>query len=309
MMKKQLQTTDTGFKVLEILKFLVKQDASQKELEEKLYELGKKDYAPETLQRYINTLKFVGLEISKSQKTGCYHLENTPFTINPDSDELETLCNLENFVYSLNNHKLSKEFDEFFRHLSRFLPSSKLKEYFEIKLKNPKPDFDHKQLEEKINIFEGYCAQEQKIEIEYEEENGNTDLFKVVPKEILYEQNSIFLFCYITEKAINKKFLLQNIVSHKQLPTKAGNTNFLNTAVFECRGRLAKNYKLKPSERIINSTGKSIIISNSLEDRDVLIRRILKYGENAKILQPKNLVDEIINTIDKMIENIERTEE
>ena len=309
MIKDKFQETDTGFKVLEILKLLVKQDVSRQDLENRLYSLSKKDFSPETLQRYINTLRFVGLEVLKDNKTGYYHLENTPFTINLDTDELETLCDFENYVYSLNNHRLTKEFDEFFKHLSRFLTSDLLNKYREIKLQKPKSDSQNKALEAKINIFESYCKDNLRLEIEYEEEKDKTEVFVVEPKEILYEQNSVYLICYIPQSASNRKFLLENIVSYKQLPTKSGNTNFLNTAVFECRGRLAKNYKLKESERIINSSDEKIVVSNSHSDKYVLMRRILKYGENAKILQPQTLVEEIVDTIDKMIENIERTEE
>ena len=108
------------------------------------------------------------------------------------------------------------------------------------------------------------------------------------------------------DDASNKMVNIKNIISVKQLPKKSSGNKFLNTVVFECFGRLAKNYKLKPSEKIINSSTDSVIISNAEEDREILLRRILKYGENARLLRPESLRNKMTEILDEMIENRER---
>lgn len=300
------QETDTGLKVIEILKLLTKQDVSGREIEEKLYCLNKKDCSPETIQRYINTLKYSGLNITKSGKTGKYHLENRPFSVNLTDRELKALCFLDNYVSGLNNKKLSAEFENFFNDLSKYFTEDLKEKYHKLKQNSTnKSIYSYKHLADKINTFEDLCKDNLRTEIVYED--GKTYITE--PKELIYDKNCVYLICYIPYDACNKMFLIDKISSYKQLPTKAGGGNFLNTAVFECKGRLAKNYKLKPSERIINSSSESVIISNAQEDKEILLRRILKYGENAKVIQPKSLSEEMVKMINKMIQNCERTRE
>ena len=90
-----------------------------------------------------------------------------------------------------------------------------------------------------------------------------------------------------------------------QLPRKAQEINYLNTVVFELYGRLANSYKLKPSESVINFEQGKIVVSNSEEDRDVLLRRLLKYGENCKIVTPKSMQEEMISLTNEMLKNLE----
>ena len=292
---------DTCLKVLEILKLMADKEISYNSA---VREIG--DLTHETFVRYVNTIKYAGFDVSKSDKSGKYKLETRPFAVNLTDSELETLGFLEDYAESLNSHQLRKNFDDFFKQLSSYLPEECLAKYKKQRA-GRKHDikFNYKHLEAEINTFEGFCRDNQKLEITDSE--GKTCV--VEPKEIIYDKNCVYLSCYIPKEACNRRILIGDIASYKQLPTKSGSGKFLNTTVFECSGRLAKNYKLKPSERIINSSAEKVIISNAGEDRTLLLKRILKYGENARILQPKSSCEEMVKILDEMIENCERTKD
>ena len=130
-----INKADTGLKVIEILKLLTRQDASALEIEELLYGLNEKDHTQETILRYINTLKHAGLNIIKSTKTGKYHLENQPFTIDLTDKELQILCFLDYYVQSLNNKKLSIQFETFFNDLSKYFSEELKEKYHKLKKK------------------------------------------------------------------------------------------------------------------------------------------------------------------------------
>ncbi|MBR6162695.1 WYL domain-containing protein [bacterium] len=297
-MKDKFKELDTGLKVFEILKYLAKQDASYHDLERILSKISAKELSDETILKYINTLKYSGLNITKSGEV--FRLENQPFMINLTEEELETLANLEAYSKSLNNERVNKEFSDFLNKISKYL-SPLLKEKY-IKLRETstaKPMYDYKDREDLIRLCEKYLEDNLRLEIE---ENGKGK-FVFEPAEIIYDKTSVYLSGYLPETASNKRINVKNIISVKQLPTRAAGNKFLNTVVFECFGRLAKNYKLKPSEKIINSSENSVIISNAQEDRDLLLRRILKYGENAKLLRPQSLRDRMKEILNEMIEN------
>ena len=290
---------DTGLKVLEILKLISEKEVSYLEAAKEIVEL-----TPETFLRYINTIKYAGFNVSKSAKSGKYKLERKPFAVDLTDSELETFGFLEDYVESLNSHHTKKEFDEFSEELFQYLTEDCKTKYKKQRAgRRCDIKYSYKHLEAEINIFESFCRDKLKLEIVDKDEKT----YVVEPKEIIYDKNCVYLSCYIPKEAGNKRILIEDIVSYKQLPTKSGGSNFLNTAVFECSGRLAKNYKLKPSEKIINSSSDCVIISNANDDRDILMKRILKYGENAKILQPKSFREEMVKILDEMIENCERT--
>lgn len=304
-MRENYKELDTGLKVFEILKYLLKQDASYYDLGQIIERLGKKECSDETILKYINTLKFSGLNITKTENKGVFRLENQPFMINLSEEEIETLSELEAYTKALKNEKLTKEFCSFLNNISKYFSRELKEKYNKIEVI---PRYDYKADEDKIRLFEKYCADNLRLELEYKT-GKSSEKYIVEPAEIIYDKKSVYISGYLPEKASNKRFNIRNISFVKQLPTRTTGKQFLNTVVFECRGRLAKNYKLKPSEKIINSSSDSVIISNAQEDREMLLKRILKYGENARILRPQSLKDEMTKILDEMIKNCERVQE
>ena len=103
----------------------------------------------------------------------------------------------------------------------------------------------------------------------------------------------------------NRKISISAIKEMKQSPKKASGVSMLNSVVFEVYGRLASLYKLKPSEKVINFSNNHLTISNTEEDKDVLIRRLIKYGENCKIIRPQSVQKEFLELTNNILKNLE----
>ena len=89
------------------------------------------------------------------------------------------------------------------------------------------------------------------------------------------------------------------------MPQKSTNVNKNTSVTFEIYGKLASLYKLKPSEKLVDFTEGSRTISNTDEDKDVLLKRLLKYGENCKILKPESYQKELLSLTDDILKNLE----
>ncbi|MGD9580485.1 MAG: WYL domain-containing protein, partial [Vampirovibrionia bacterium] len=90
-----------------------------------------------------------------------------------------------------------------------------------------------------------------------------------------------------------------------QLPYKSQyqpNNDSINV-VFKLTGKLARIYKLYENEVIVEKKNSPyhIIISSNVEDDELLISRLLKYGEFCEILSPFNSRRKIINIINELI--------
>ena len=124
-------------------------------------------------------------------------------------------------------------------------------------------------------------------------------------REIVEKQNECYIVCYIPSLGKNKKIPVCTITSITQLPKRAANMNLNNSVTYELYGRLLKSYKLKTNESLIAFNKNYLLISNYNEDRDLLMRRLLKYGENCKILSPKDFAEDFKKYLEMMLKNLE----
>lgn len=307
-MRQKIKKNETSLRVLEVLKMLIAEPVSAEDLITKIGIQQNIDniYTKETLLKYFNTLELVGLKIEKRKKDKKYSLKNFPVEIELTEKELKVLCLLEGYVKNLYQKRIETPFYEFLKNLERGFSKETLAIYKSIKSNNVmKTDIDFLCSSSLIRKLEKFCIDSQKLKIGYlSKSNKSTEIFIVEPKSILYEVDKVYLVVYNPKLAQNQKLLLENIIHVVQLPQKAGFNSSPNTVVFELKGRLAKSYKLKEGEKLINYSGNNMVVSNSKEDKMILFKRFLKYGENCKILQPVVMRKEFISFVDKVLKNL-----
>ena len=303
-MKKPEKNHDTGLRILEVLKILLEKNLSKTELIEKLKEndLVENVYSQEAFLKYFNTFELSGLKLNRLQ--GKYFLNNALLKTNLSKKEQEMLVFIIKSIKKLNN-KSEEEI------MNNFL--LKIDKYVDIDLNNELNNIANKEASIqnsnirnnvietlKLLIYEG-----QKVNITYKKTDNTeeTDTFEL--KEIIEKDNCIYVVCYSPLLGRNKKININSIKSLNQLPQKISGVCHLNSIVFEVYGRLASLYRLKPSEKVIDFSNNHLTISNTEEDKDSLLLRLLKYGENCKIIRPKSLQEEFINLTNDILKNLE----
>lgn len=303
-MNKPEKKHDTGLRILEVLKILLEKNLSKTELIEKLKEndLVENVYSQEAFLKYFNTFELSGLKLNRFQ--GKYSLNNALLKINLSKKEQEMLILLINSITKLNN----KSEEEIMRNF--FL---KINKYIDIDLNNELDNIINKETSIQnsnirnniIETLKHLIYEEQKVNITYKKTDNTeeTDTFEL--KEIIENDNCIYVVCYSPLLGRNKKININSIKSLNQLPQKISGVCYLNSIVFEVYGRLASLYRLKPSEKVIDFSNNHLTISNTEEDKDSLLLRLLKYGENCKIIRPKSLQEEFINLTNDILKNLE----
>ena len=98
------------------------------------------------------------------------------------------------------------------------------------------------------------------------------------------------------------RFLTDDIEMIEVLPLKVNNITITNSVVFEVYGGLVGNYRLRDCEKVQSFSDSVKVIVNSGEDKDLLLKRLMKYGENCKIISPKSFQMEFKQKIHKMKE-------
>ena len=98
---------------------------------------------------------------------------------------------------------------------------------------------------------------------------------------------------------------IDSIIDIKQFPTISSSPEISTTVVYQIRNNLAKSYKLKQWESTdgkFDENGWLSIINND-ENFDVLIKRLMRYDYDCRIVSPKSVKDRMLAMLDDTLKN------
>ena len=275
MTKSNLKTSETTKRVALLLKELVKKPLSYDDMLKLLSEKGEKPvYTTEVLNKYINTLRTLGLQVKRID--GKYTLLTFLFQLVLSKQETNVFNNLETSILKYGTDKNIKCFLDIKKKILKFFDVNSQREinnYVEQFLTTP--------LGLKIKMFEKICDDELTVKIKY---SGET--ITVEPKQVLFTEKKIYFECFDIKKIETRKLPLQKITLVSQEPVKNKNIIASNAVIYEIRNRLAQNYILKEGESIIFQNDEKKVIKAENEDYELLTKRLIRYKNNCKIIKP-----------------------
>jgi len=310
-MKKILKMSSSAYRVLLLIKALNENEYTLDGLNNFFYNEPDiiRTFSKEVMFKYLNTLRAAGYKIEKPNPF-TYKLLKAPVFLNLSEEELKSLVILENFVEGLYLKRLKKDFDSFMKKITRYLSDDHIAflNNYRIEYK-ANPDYNiskYSKYSDLIKQFEQYCIEDQKIAIKYKQP------FDIKEKDIIFEPKSIkfntvhvYIFGY-NPLIGEKQFInLDYILEVEQLPVKSQSNYSLSPVTFKLKGRLSKRYRLYENEKIVETDEKngSITVSAYVEDKNLLIQRLLKYGDLCELIYPKDLRDKMIEILDDALQN------
>lgn len=296
---------DACIKLFEFLKMLYENDV---EFEKVLDHFSEGNYdgtsnTHVTINKYLNALKIFGVKIKKIDRK--YKLINSFYELDLNQNDFKSIVLLENYLELLPNGKKRNNLSQFLKNLQiRYNDTIQNLRAVNNNTQNLYLSFCHSEIVEQIKLCEKYCQDKQKLEIIYIN-NTNEEINLICsPIELVYEKRKICLRTVGNNGSRIHEIPIEQIRSIKQLPTTTSNMAIPTTVVYKIKNRLAKNYKLRNWERLdnIETNGNKIII-NKDEDLNLLLRRLMRYGKECEIISPKFLRYEMIELINKTLEN------
>lgn len=298
------QSHDTGLRILEVLKVLMEENLTTNELIERLRVNYNFEgvYSQEVFHKYFNTFDMLGLKIKRQGNK--YSLSNSIFKVDLSKKEEKALINLVKSIKKLNDKSLEEIICKLIYKIDKCVDVD-LNAVLNKTLEDEKLLYNNNIKQNDILTLKNMLYEEQSVCIEYRRKSNVIEKIVVELKEIIEKDNKKYVLCYNPSIGRNKRICIDSIISVKQLPKKVSGVCFLNSVVFEVYGRLASLYKLKPSEKVIDFSNNHLTISNTEEDKDTLLLRLLKYGENCKIVRPKSMQEDFINLTNEILKNLE----
>lgn len=292
-----IKIANAGYRVLELLKELIKHPLTPTELLKCIEDSTDNNFRQELVLKYINTLRLLNLNVIKIN--GKYCLQNSIEKIDYNKQDLSMFLFLQNYSKKINHEYLKDNLIEVLQLLERTFPyktkklisSNKISTYH---IKKPLEIRDGN-----IKKYEKYCEDRQKIDIIYRNENLEEIFYRLAPVNVIYKKGKAVLVTYNSTENSYIEFFVENIISSKQSPQKHPN-NYSASVLFKLKNRLAKSYIVKKGEIILEYTDDYVIVSNKTEDKELLIRRLLRYYDQCEILYPESCRKRLVELVTQM---------
>ncbi|MBO6087712.1 hypothetical protein J6P92_05120 [bacterium] len=254
-----------------------------------------------TLNKYLNALKIFGINIKKVKHK--YTLQSPVYKINFSNEDYKCINLLKEHFNNLPEGKNKKTFESFLRALEIRLDDTG-KNNAEANISPNDTKFSSSEMVEQIKLYNKYCQDKMKLEILYTNDKGENINLLCSPQEVSYIKRKVCLKVIGNNGSRIYDIPLEAVKSINQTGSKVSGQSIPTTITFRIKNRLAKNYRMRDCEHLetIESNGNKIIV-NQGEDLDILLKRLMKYGNECEVISPKFYKDEILNRINKTLSN------
>ncbi len=303
-MHKQDKSNNTGLRILEVLKILRENEVTKHELIDKLKNISNIEnvYTQEAFIKYFNTLEAIGIHVEKEGRV--YKISNSFENINLSSEEQSIVLKLLKYANKLYNIKEEQAIYNVFKKAQKNI-NINTKQIIDNIIKENNAFYNENIKNNIINTIINYINDEQLVSITLKKNNSPNETVIVEIKNVTEKNNKIYITCYNSSWAKNRKICIDSVIEMKQLSKKSPNVYIKNSTVFEIYGRLIKSYRIRPNEKVLELNGEKLTISNEGEDFDSILLRLLKYGENCKVIKPLFLQKQLIDLTENMLKNLE----
>lgn len=273
-----------SIKVLNFLQLLLSQDLSMNDLISRYRLYHNEECSNFVISKYINTIRYCGISVEKVNQE--YKITKFPIGLKFSDLDLSILNDLKNCCEKVRIPQVVKNMNSIIERINKRIGYS-LEDVSYFLIKNPI-----------IIDFEKACETGQKIRLILE----NNNILTCDPIKILVEDNSVSILVF--NKNESREFNINEITSLEISPQKSSQMFIPTTVIFELKGSLAKNYQVRNNEEVldITSDGK-LLIKNRFEDKIKLIHRLMRYGDNCKLISPKSYVLDMTELLDRTLSN------
>ena len=297
------QVSLTGIRSLVLLGLLIDRPLSLDEIRKEFlkYNIIDDTSSYDILRIDLNTLRSMGCEISRAKKStnNKFVLTVHPFMLDITEDEIRVLKQAFSRLKSDLNLTSAINFHRLFIKIAKNVKNPEVAE--ELHGLSP---IKHYNLE-LIDKVQNYCKERKILNFIYKSPAEKDEIQKtVVCKEVMLKNNKIYLYCY---DSVYKKNLTLNLDRIKRIISCQDNNGDDDNTV----GKIKVEFKLKEfgiqglseDEKILEGDLKSgFLIEGNYYNEFLAYQRILSFGANCTVIEPKDFKQNIIKKLKKMKE-------
>ena len=269
---KQLNTT--GMRVILLFAKLLESPKSLEELvaEYKNNPLIRAGISDDSIRYDINALRDAGCVISRVTKIRTkYALLEHPFEIGLKASHVKALKKIYNKVYENLSFEELLAIDSLLEKIKSYTRNENLKD--ELSKISKIADIDKDILSELLK----YSSKNYQISINYKSKNGLIKKHDIVLEKIGFRHDKLYMFCYDLKLQKNAFYKVKNI------------SEILNIN--------PENYAFSDNEKLLEVSGKDLIIEAETDTEFIMMQDVLKFGQRCVVLSPMEFRNKIIKVI------------
>jgi len=250
------------------------------------------------INKAINALKVFGIKIIKSNNK--YQLESSLYSLNYNIDDLKTISLLIKANETFPDEKVKDDISQIIKEL-RLRMDNNTRKTLSTLSSNHDFSFFYDNLKDQITQCKELCKNKTTFSITYIKK-GKPFSIKGYGKDVIFDTKNAYLQMYDSVNNVIVEIPLPNILKLDIGHSKFNMPETATTVTFKISGRLAKTYKLKENETLLEiDKDKNLIIVNRDEPINKLIPRIMRYSDCCQVIGPKSLKEEIKHIINNTL--------
>lgn len=290
----------TGYRTLVILGLLMESPKSNDEINEYFFnhQYIKEKFSNDTLRIYINSLRQIGCEITRANKSNKqkYELLSHPFTYEIPQKQVTALEKLYKNMYDKIDIREVLSVEKLFEKLSSYTKTKESLKNISV-LKNI-----NKEILEDLII---HCKNNNQITLLYNSPKSNAKKIEIVADKLSFKSGKLYLFGNNLTHKEYSYFLVERIVEICSIKFQKENKNFPSLKViYELNN---KEYLPKDDEKIIKQTKDKLIIEVNSKNEFSLTQRILHMANDCKVIYPEDFKKKLLKKLKIMESSYENT--
>ena len=286
----------TGYRTLFVLKLLLEKGRSTDEiisiLEKNKY--TSKSLSKDTLRVTLNTLKKAGCKLSRPVQSNNYKYEilSHPFGLNLSQDDMNILFKIRQKIAENISWNEIIRLNEFYEKIFTLTFNENL--MLNEQYTRPLINIDKYVL----NTLTNPHLAGKKLKLIYASPQNGEEELDVIYKKLKYDNENLYLWCYIFKYNVNNYLNLEKIKSliSVSIADYTDKDNYYDV-VYKIWGEAAFTFNKKDYETIIEQTDENITVKASVTNDFWFIQRILLFGSDVKIISPEAFKEKMINKI------------
>lgn len=250
------------------------------------------------LNKAINALKVFGIKITKRKNK--YILDSSLYSLNYDIDDLKSISLIINAIENFPDEKTKDNVSQLVKNLQIRMNNSAKNTLTNLAFSHDF-SFFYTDLKEQIESCKELCKTQMLLYVTYLQ-NGKECHAKGMAKDITFDTKNAYLQMFDTDNNLALEIPVTNILDLKPDTLKCKSMENATTITYEIYGRLAKTYRLKENESLLNKTPEgNLVITNKDEPLDKLFQRLMRYWDCCRILGPKPIKAQMQNLINETL--------
>lgn len=287
----------TGYRTLVILFALMESPKSNEEINECLLnnQYVKERFSTDTLRIYINSLRAIGCNISRADKSNNqkYHLLSVPFSYDIPKNQLRSLSKLYKSTYARMDIEEILLIEDFLQKLSANLQNSQTSDYIKniSVIKNINRDI----LDDLIK----YCKNKLQITFLYNSPRCGAKEIEFICDKLAFKSDKLYLYGNNLTHNEYSYFVVGKILKICSINISKNIKEFPNIKViYELYNQ--GNYSPEQEEIIIEKSSEKIILELTEKNEFTAMQKVLSKAPNCKIIQPLDFKEKFLNKLVKM---------